>query len=253
MRIAADPLGNRGKRRRLGAAVIFDGGADHPAGIGNEVRQRQHALRMQHRFRFVGRRNVGALRNQLRLHTSNVVGPQHIRPCTAMPWRAGRTDLPWQVIGGGKVSTGQAGRHAYFITPTGVFRHTADILDYRALGTLNENGIRGLGVKGMRVWDLGWQMADKGWTGDHEQGEIRLLLHATDPDYLEQRLGRPASKGCVRIAAAMNRFLDLHGVLDADYERAARDDARFRALLLPERRPTMLSGDALVIVDSSAA
>jgi len=57
----------------------------------------------------------------------------------------------------------------------------------------------------------------------------------------------------VRIAAAMNRFLDRHGVLDADYERAARDDVRFRALLLRERRPTMLSGDALVIVDSSAA
>ena len=32
-----------------------------------------------------------------------------------------RTDAPWQVIGGSKVSTGQAGRRGYFITPTGVF------------------------------------------------------------------------------------------------------------------------------------
>jgi hypothetical protein len=61
----------------------------------------------------------------------------------------------WQVIGGSKVSTGQAGRRGYFITPIGTFLHTDDVLDYRALGTFNENHIRGLGLKGMRVWDLG--------------------------------------------------------------------------------------------------
>ena len=115
-----------------------------------------------------------------------------------------RTDAPWQVIGGSKVSTGQAGRRGYFITPTGVFLHTDAIIDYRAEGTFNENRIRGLGLKGMRVWDFGWQSAIKGWTTDHEWGEIRLLLHATDPDYLEPRLGRPASQGCIRISAAMN-------------------------------------------------
>jgi len=158
--------------------------------------------------------------------------------------------MPWQVIGGSKVSTGQAGRRGYFITPTGVFLHTTDILDYRALGTFNENHIRGLGIKGMRVWDFGWQSAEKGWLGERETGEIRLLLHATDPDYLESRLGRPASKGCIRIPTSMNRFLDLHGVLDADYELVARDDARIGALLLPEREPSKLAGNALVIVDS---
>jgi hypothetical protein len=77
------------------------------------------------------------------------------------------------------------------------------------------------------------------------------LNEATDPDYLEKRLGRPASKGCVRIPAAMNRFLDRHGVLDADYERAAKDDPRFEAVLLRERTPTPLAGNALVIVDSA--
>jgi hypothetical protein len=102
----------------------------------------------------------------------------------------------------------------------------------------------------MRVWDFGWQRAAKGW-GTGEEGDIRLLLHATDPDYLEKRLGRPASKGCVRIPAAMNRFLDRHGVLDADYERAAKDDPRFEAVLLRERTPTPLAGNALVIVDSA--
>jgi hypothetical protein len=51
----------------------------------------------------------------------------------------------------------------------------------------------------------------------------------------------------------MNRFLDRHGILDADYERAAKEDAAFDALLLPDRRPTPLAGNALVVVDSSDA
>jgi lipoprotein-anchoring transpeptidase ErfK/SrfK len=163
-----------------------------------------------------------------------------------------RPDAAWQSLGGTKVSTGQTGRQDYYLTPTGVFLHTNAILDWRAEGTFNAQHIRGLGLKGMRVWDFGWQVATKGW-GTEEQGEIRLLMHATDPAYLEQRLGRPASKGCVRIPAAMNRFLDRHGILDVDYERAAKVDPRFAALLLPDRIPTPLAGDMLVVVDSSAA
>mgnify|MGYP005811485671 CR=1 FL=1 len=157
---------------------------------------------------------------------------------------------PWQAIGGSKVSTGQAGRRGYFITPTGVFVHSDGILDYRAEGTFNENHIRGLGLKGSRVWDFGWQQARKGWTDDEDLAEIRLLLHATDP-VLESRLGRPASKGCVRIPAVMNRFLDSHGVLDADYEIAAATDERIRAVLLPDRHPTPLAGDMLIVIDTS--
>ncbi|MBN8873460.1 MAG: L,D-transpeptidase [Rhodospirillales bacterium] len=164
-----------------------------------------------------------------------------------------RPDGPWEVIGGSRVSTGQSGRRGYFITPTGVFPHTDAILDYRAEGTYNENHIRGLGVRGMRVWDFGWQTAEKGWTATPETGEIRLLMHATDPDVLEPRIGRPASKGCVRIPAAMNVFLDRHGVLDADIERAAQDDRRFAAVLRPDRVPTPLAGDALVVIDSGTA
>jgi lipoprotein-anchoring transpeptidase ErfK/SrfK len=160
-------------------------------------------------------------------------------------------DANWDVIGGVKVSTGQAGRFDHYITPTGVFLHTADILDYRAEGTFNENGIRGLGVKGMRVWDFGWQWATKGWRPDGERGQIRLEMHATDPDVLAQRIGRTASQGCIRIPDAMNHFLDRHGVLDADYEHAAVDDPRYRALLLPDRVPTPLAGDAMIVVDSS--
>ena len=163
-----------------------------------------------------------------------------------------RSDGPWQDLGGTKVSTGQVGRFDYYVTPTGVFLHTDMILDWRAEGTYNENHVRGLGLKGMRVWDFGWQRAAKGW-GTGEEGDIRLLLHATDPNNLERRLGRAASKGCVRIPDAMNRFLDRHGILDAEYERAAKDDPGFAALLLPNRAPTPLAGNALVIIDSSVA
>jgi hypothetical protein len=162
-----------------------------------------------------------------------------------------RPDGPWQVIGGSKVSTGQSGRRGYFITPVGIFLHTDDILDYRALGTFNENHIRGLGTKGMRVWDFGWHPAERGWKVESDLVDIRLLMHATDPDYLEQRLGRPASQGCVRVPSAMNRFLDMHGVLDADYERAARDNVRVRSILRNEREPSPLAGNAMVVVDSS--
>src|SRR5579872_4710771 len=163
-----------------------------------------------------------------------------------------RPDAVWQVIGGSKVSTGQAGRRGYFITPVGVFLHTDSILDYRAEGTFNENHIRGLGLKGMRVWDFGWQTAVKGWRADHEQGQMRLLMHATDPANLEFRIGRPASKGCIRVPAAMNKFLDHQGVLDFDYERAAKVDIQYRAVLPRDRVPTPLAGNALVVIDSAA-
>jgi hypothetical protein len=146
------------------------------------------------------------------------------------------------------------GRFDHYITPRGVFHVTTAILGYRAEGTLNENGIRGLGAKGMRVWDFGWQMAAKGWDagpGKPDRIPIRLMMHATDPDRLEQRIGHPASEGCVRIPAAMNRFLDNHGVLDAEYERAAATEIRFRALLPKDRHPTTLAGNTMVVVDSA--
>jgi hypothetical protein len=158
---------------------------------------------------------------------------------------------PWQVIGGGKVSTGRAGRYGFFITPIGVFPHTTAILDYRAEGTYNENHIRGLGIKGRRVWDFGWQTAVEGWLPDGETGVIRLLVHATDPDVLEPRLGRPDSKGCVRVSAAMNMFLDRHAVLDADYLRHKDEDPFIAALLPVDADAFPYAGTYLVIFDSS--
>jgi hypothetical protein len=157
----------------------------------------------------------------------------------------------WRALGSARVSTGQAGRKDYYITPVGVFAHTGAILDFRAMGTYNEHHVRGLGLAGMRVWDFGWQWALKGWHSDGEGGDIRLQMHATDPTLLEQRLGRPASEGCVRVSSSMNRFLDKHGVLDADYEQEAAQDARYRALLAQDRTPTPIAGRLLVVIDSS--
>jgi len=164
-----------------------------------------------------------------------------------------RPDGPrsWRSLGSVHVSTGQAGRKDYYITPIGVFAHTDAILDFRAQGTYNEHHVRGLGLAGMRVWDFGWQWALKGWHTDGEGGDIRLQMHATDPTLLERRLGRPASEGCVRLSSSMNRFLDRHGVLDADYEHAALQDIRYRTLLAPDRTPTPLAGRLLVVIDSS--
>jgi hypothetical protein len=163
-----------------------------------------------------------------------------------------RADAAWEVLGGTRVSTGTTGRFDHYITPTGVFRNTADILGYRAEGTYNENHIRGNGTRGMRVWDFGWQWAAKGWRADREAGQIRLEMHATDPDSLVHLIGHTASSGCIRIPAAFNRFVDRHGVIDADYERAAVEDARFRALLLPDRVPSPLAGNAMIIIDSAS-
>jgi hypothetical protein len=157
----------------------------------------------------------------------------------------------WDDFGGTRVSTGRPGRRDYFLTPAGVFLHTHEILDWRAEGTFNAHHVRGLGENGMRVWDFGWQRAVRGWRSATKVSKMRLLLHATDPETLERRLGRTASKGCIRIPEAMNLFLDRHGVLDADYEEAARHSSRFQKVLLPDRTPTPLAGNALVVIDSS--
>jgi hypothetical protein len=78
---------------------------------------------------------------------------------------------------------------------------------------------------------------------------MRLQMHATDPRVLEPRLGRVASEGCIRIPATLNVFLDVHGVLDADYEAAVASGEKL--WILKASRQTMpWPGRNLVIVDS---
>jgi hypothetical protein len=174
---------------------------------------------------------------------------QALRIILARPGDA-KGDAPWEVLGGTHVSTGQTGRFDHYVTPVGVFPHTDAILDFRAEGTFNENHIRGYGLKGMRIWDFGWQTASKGWLAG-QQGPMRLLMHATDPANLEHRIGARASSGCVRIPANLNVFLDRHGVLDYDYERMAKEERRFRWILRPDRDPTPLAGTLMMVFDSS--
>jgi hypothetical protein len=154
-------------------------------------------------------------------------------------------------IGASPVSTGKPGTFDHFITPIGVFEHTIDNLDFLSEGTRNEFGIRGYGRKGMRVYDFGWQTGQKGWDGGGES-ELRLQMHATDPDLLERKLGTPQSKGCIRIPATLNAFIDHYGILDGDYEKAVAEGMTFW-VLSKTREATPWSGRFLVVVDTGRA
>jgi hypothetical protein len=116
----------------------------------------------------------------------------------------------YRLIGAAPVSTGRPGGVGHFETPLGVFEHRAEG-DFRADGTPDENGILGYGDKGMRVFDFGWQAA----AADGRTVQMRLLMHATDPQALEPRLGNAQSDGGIRIPATLDRLLDRYGVLDA--------------------------------------
>lgn len=120
-----------------------------------------------------------------------------------------------------KISTGRTGKVHHYITPTGWLEQIPENGTYRAQGTKNSNGIRGYGVKGMRVWDFGWQNAYTGWMKRPEVHQIRMQMHATDPQFLEQRLGNPASQGCIRLSSEINQFLDNHAIIDKNIENSS--------------------------------
>jgi hypothetical protein len=157
----------------------------------------------------------------------------------------------WQWLGATAVSTGKPGSFEHFFTPLGVFLHTPDNPDFRSEGTYNSNHIRGYGERGMRVFDFGWQLAERGW-GAGGSSKMRLAMHATDPERLVQRLGTVASEGCIRIPAKLNRFLDTHGVLDANYE-ALSTAGHSPRVLRPDRKPLPWPGRYLVIIDSNVS
>jgi len=157
-------------------------------------------------------------------------------------------DREFHFIGASPASTGKPGRFDYFVTPAGVFEHSVDNPDFRAEGTRNENGIRGYGIKGRRVFDFGWQQSERGW-GRGGEGTMRLQMHATDPHLLERRLGTAQSKGCIRIPATLDVLLDHYGILDADYETAMAEGKKFW-VIPKDREATRWSGRYLVIVDT---
>lgn len=150
------------------------------------------------------------------------------------------------IFGWSPISTGSH-RKGHFITPLGVFQNKPENPSYRAMGTPNENGIRGIGSKGMRVFDFGWTASVRGW-GKEVTRDIRFQMHATDPFFLEQRLGTPDSKGCVRIVSALNKFLDKYGVLDSLYENSPRG-----WMLAKDRETVSNAGSFLIVLDSSSS
>jgi hypothetical protein len=155
----------------------------------------------------------------------------------------------WQMIGASPVATGRPGEFDHFITPLGVFEHTPANMDFRSEGTQNENHIRGYGRRDMRIFDLGWAQGERGW-GKGGVSQMRFQMHSTDPDRLEPLLGIRHSKGCVRMPASLNAFLDHYGVLDAEYA-ALIDSGKSLWVLKSDRQITPWAGRYIVVVDSA--
>ncbi|MFZ2983641.1 MAG: murein L,D-transpeptidase [Minisyncoccia bacterium] len=150
------------------------------------------------------------------------------------------------ILGADNASTGNPKRRGYFETPVGVFENKPSNMSYRALGTKNKLGWRGFGVRGSRVWDLGWQRTVK---NRGEPMDIRMLVHATDPDQGEKRLGTVQSKGCIRVSWRFNKFLDQYGILDRMYE----ESAKAQYVLPLTRDPIPLAGKFVVVIDSGVS
>lgn len=151
------------------------------------------------------------------------------------------------LVGASPASTGRPSGFEHFETPLGAFEHSLANPDFRAEGTKNAFGIRGYGDRGMRVYDFGWVMGRRAWAPGEQL--MRLQLHATDRERLEPRLGQRESKGCIRIPATMNRFIDRHAVLDAAYDAALAQGRAFW-VLRSDRSPTPWSGRWMVVIDS---
>lgn len=155
-------------------------------------------------------------------------------------------------LGWTKISTGDPTRSRHWLTPIGIFENKISNPSFRARGTKNAKGWRGFGIKHSRIWDLGWQRSDRGTKNGKiiGAGNIRLMMHATDPIWGEKRLGRRDSKGCVRIPAKMNRFLDVYGLIDKDYFDHPDSAASKRVLLKKSERKTVrFPGRYLIIGD----
>jgi len=244
-------------------AALLDGSvpADDMAGVSSEIPlatsfQQQVGPRLQPPQEEVVA-YAARLQQALDLAQARLVSPQFIVLVDRSPnvqaallyW--GSAERGWGLVGASPVSTGLPGRFEHFTTPLGVFDHSTANPDFRAEGTKNKLGIRGYGRKGARIYDFGWVRAPKGW-GNGAMSVMRLQMHTTDPDHLEQRLGTAQSKGCIRIPAKLNDFIDRHALLDEDYERELASGAHLW-VLRADRTPTSWSGRYLVVIDSDRA
>jgi hypothetical protein len=233
------------------AAHAFDSGADLAAVYAKEV-ERRLQIPDAERLRYaalLGKTLDAAGHAALAPQFFVLVDRNPYVQAAMIYWKSAAGE--YLFVGASPVSTGKPGEYEHFETPLGVFDHSLENPDFRAEGTTNVEGVRGLGERGARVYDFGWQKAKRGW-GEGGESAMRLLMHSTDPVLLEKRIGRPQSKGCVRIPTSMNEFIDRYGILDADYERALAQ-GRPLWVLHADRQPTPWSGRYLVIVESDTA
>jgi hypothetical protein len=157
-------------------------------------------------------------------------------------------DGRWRLVGASPISSGLPGSPENFETPLGVFEHSRANADSRSEGTLDSEGLRPYGERGLRIYDFGWQAVPKGW-GDGAASPMRLQMHATDPDLLERRLGTPQSKGSIRIPASLDRLIDRCGLLDAGDDKTGRE-GKPGAVPGPGCDATAFAGRYLIVVDS---
>lgn len=92
--IGANPLVNDREGLCPGAVSIFDGGTDHAAGIGDEVRQDEHAASGVHLLGFFRDWNIGTLRHEPCLEPIHIGGRDDVRSRRRYP------DIAWNVDDG---------------------------------------------------------------------------------------------------------------------------------------------------------
>ncbi len=78
MRVLPDFLFDDLEGLARAAALIFDRAADDPAGVGDEIRDREDVARVEGCFGGRRNRDIGPLDNQLRLEAGDVFLPDHI-------------------------------------------------------------------------------------------------------------------------------------------------------------------------------
>lgn len=91
-RVRRDLLADRLERLALGAAVVLDGGADHAAGVRDEVGHHHDAARVQRRLGVGRDRDVRALEDQARSEAADVRARDHVGASRGDPDLAGHVD-----------------------------------------------------------------------------------------------------------------------------------------------------------------
>lgn len=153
-----------------------------------------------------------------------------------------------QLVGASPISSGLPGSPENFETPLGVFEHSRANADSRSAGSLDSEGLRPYGERGLRIYDFGWRAVPKGW-GDGAVTAMHLQMHATDPDLLERRLGTPQSMGSIRIPASLDRLIDRCGLLDAGDDKAGRE-GKSGAAPDPGCDATVFAARYLIVLES---